>query len=863
MPKAKKTAPAERKKIVLLDSHAIIHRAYHALPDFASSKGQATGALYGLSTMLMGIIEQFKPDYIIACYDLPGPTHRHEVYKEYKAGRKKADDELKEQLTTSRRIFEAFDIPIYDKPGYEADDMLGTIVEQVLSKDFEKKYGVYDVIIASGDMDTLQLIVGDRVKVFTLKKGIKDTIVYNEEAVKERFGFEPKLLVDYKGLRGDTSDNIIGISGIGEKTATAIISAYGTLEDAYRALKKDKEKFKEKTGVTDRVFDLLKDGEDEAMFSKALATIRRDAPIDCVLPEKAWKEAVSIQKIKDLFAELEFRSLGARLNNVFTSSTASSIPEPTEEEIKKQNASLKNIFEKSDRKTTNKKVVDKKEKQEVVGEGMFGNEFKNAVSRELLEQLKIAAWVLNSNLLNPTFEEIERECSAEYFSFLKKSEGKITPEEQAKEMLKFLEARIAQEGLNKIYKDIELPLIPIIVEMNKNGVKIDKGYFKKLSDEYHKELTKIEKKIWELAGEEFNIASPKQLGEVLYGKLALGGNKVKKTSTGAFSTKESELEKMRDSHPIIPLVFEHRELSKLLGTYIDTIPELVAEDGRLHAWFVQTGAATGRMSSQDPNLQNIPIKSELGRRIRNGFVAEKGTKIVSFDYSQIELRIAAMLSKDEKLTEIFKKGLDVHTAVAAQVFKVDLKDVSKDMRRSAKTINFGVLFGMGVNALKAGIGGTRQEAQEFYNNYFETYSQLSQYLDDTKVFAAKHGYTETYYGRRRYFEGIKSKLPFIKAAAERMAINAPIQGTEADIIKIAMARIYDKFADAGKLDDVKMLMQVHDALVFEIKESEINSAAKIIKQEMEGVLTQKETGGIPIIVDMSVGDNWGELEDIK
>ncbi len=866
MPKSKKAGKevggGARKKIVLLDSHAIIHRAYHALPDFASSKGEPTGALYGLSTMLMGIIEQFKPDYVIACYDLPGPTHRHEVYKEYKAGRKKTDDALVAQLKSSRRIFEAFDIPIYDKPGYEADDMLGTIVEQVLSKDFEKKYGECEVMIASGDMDTLQLIVGDRVRVFTLKKGIKDTIIYNEAAVKERFGFEPKLLVDYKGLRGDTSDNIIGIAGIGEKTATAIIAAYGPLEEAYKALKKDKEKFKEKTGVTDRVFDLLKDGEDEAMFSKALATIRRDAPIECVLPEISWKESVSIQKVKDLFAELEFRSLGARLNNVFTSSTASPIPEPTEEEVKKQNSSLKNIFEKSDKKAE-KKLTQKKADTEVKGGGMFADQFQNAVPGELLSKLKIAAWVLNSNLINPEFEEIERECSAEYFSYLRKNEGKISAEEQATEMLRLLELRIVSEKLDRVYRDIELPLIPIIIEMNKSGVKVDKNYFKKLSDEYHKELTKIEKKIWELAGEEFNVASPKQLGEVLYGKLALGGNKVKKTSTGAFSTKESELEKMRDSHPIIPLVFEHRELSKLLGTYIDTIPELVAEDGRLHAWFIQTGAATGRMSSQDPNLQNIPIKSELGRRIRNGFVAEKGTKIVSFDYSQIELRIAAMLSKDEKLTAIFKNGLDVHTAVAAQVFKVPLEQVTKDMRRSAKTINFGVLFGMGVNALKAGIGGTRQEAQEFYNNYFETYTQLSAYLDDTKEFAAKHGYTETYYGRRRYFEGIKSKLPFIKAAAERMAINAPIQGTEADIIKIAMARIHDKFEKAGKLNDVKMLMQVHDALVFEIKESEIESAAKIIKEEMENVLTQKETDGIPIIVDRSEGDNWGELIDVK
>lgn len=857
------------KKIVLLDSHAIIHRAYHALPDFKSSKGEATGALYGLSTMLMGIIEQFKPDYIIACYDLPGPTHRHEVYKEYKAGRKASDDELKEQLNTSRKIFEAFDIPIYDKPGYEADDMLGTIVEQVLGSDFEKKTGVFDIIIASGDMDTLQLVSGDRVKVYTLKKGIKDTIIYNEKGVKDRFGFDPKFLTDYKGLRGDPSDNIIGISGIGEKTATSVICAYGLLEDAYKALKKDKNKFKQKTAVTDRVLDLLIEGEDDAMFSKALATIRRDAPITFTLPEITWKDGVSIQKIKELFTTLEFRSLSTRLNNVFSTSTTKPIVDSFGNKIEPVGMTGAKSFES---KLEGRKDAGKKENKEIKGEGMFAQEFESAINPELLHKLKVSAWVLNSNLTNPSFEEIETECSPEYFSNIKEAgtrgadgsiDAGISPEEKAKLMLKNLEERIERQNLNKIYKDIELPLIPVVEEMHKNGVAVDVKYFAKLSAEYHTELTKIEKKIWELSGQEFNIASPKQLGEILYVKMGLGGSKAKKTSTGAFSTKESELEKMKDSHPIIPLVFEHRELSKLLGTYVDTIPALVKDDGRVHAWFVQTGSRTGRMSSQDPNLQNIPIKTELGRRIRNGFVAEKGSKIVSFDYSQIELRIAAMLSKDEKLTEIFKNGLDVHTAVAAQVFKVPLKEVTKDMRRSAKTINFGVLFGMGVNALKSGIGGSRQEAQEFYNNYFETYTELSQYLVDTKAFALKNGFTETFYGRRRYFEGIKSKIPFIRASAERMAINAPIQGTEADVIKIAMSRIYEKFKKENLLGDVKMLMQVHDALVFEIKEEKIATASKIIKELMEGVLTQKETDGIPITVDRSVGQNWGELEDVK
>jgi len=393
-------------------------------------------------------------------------------------------------------------------------------------------------------------------------------------------------------------------------------------------------------------------------------------------------------------------------------------------------------------------------------------------------------------------------------------------------------------------------------------VKIDKEELEKLSKDYHKTLSELESKIWELSGGEFNINSPKQLGEILFEKFGLKPKNQKKTGTGALSTKESELEKMRDMHPIIPLVFEYRELQKLLSTYIDVIPNLLDKDNRLHAKFLQAGTTTGRLSSSEPNLQNIPNGSELGRNIRKAFIAEKGCKILAIDYSQIELRIAAFLSHDEKLLEIFRKGEDIHTAVASEVFGVPMNEVDKEMRRKAKVINFGIMYGMGVNALKVNLNSTREEAQLFLNNYFEKFSGLARYLENVKIEAKDRGYTETLFGRRRYFEGLRSKLPFIKAMAERMAINAPIQGTEADVVKLAMVKI-DEFLVKEKLDDkVKMTLQVHDELVFEVDEKIVDSVVEKIKKIMETLVPLEKTGGVVLKVEASVGENWKEMKRI-
>ncbi|HEY4505466.1 MAG TPA: DNA polymerase [Candidatus Paceibacterota bacterium] len=789
-----------KKTLALLDVHAILHRAYHALPEFQSSKGEPTGALYGLCTMLIKLIKDIKPDYIVACYDLPERTVRHEVYDGYKAGRKEIDKPLIRQLERSKDVFTALNIPMYSSPGFEADDMLGTIVEQLQplkasSGRMTKNNKDMDIVIASGDMDTMQLIDGTRVRVYTLKKGIKDTIIYDEKGVEERFHFGPKLLPDFKGLRGDPSDNIIGIKGIGEKTAEELIVNFGSIEDIYKKLKKDLKSF-EKAGIKKRIIELLKEGEEEAMFSKMLATIRRDAPIHFTVPTKVWREDIDMKKVEELFVQFEFRMLGAKFAEVLSLE----MPE--------------------------KPVSDEKP--------------------EDIYEVGLLLWVVDSNKTNPTLEDI--------LSY--------TRTQTLVEARKVLEKIIKDQNLSFVYDEIEKPLIPIVKEMNGVGIKIDTDRLKKLSKKYHTELDSLQKKIWKIVGEEFNISSPKQLGEMLFVKMGLQAKNQKKTKSGGFSTKESELEKLKEEHPVAGLVLDYRELSKLLGTYIDTIPTQVDKNNRLHSDFLQAGSATGRMASQNPNLQNIPNKTELGREIRKSFIAEKGYKLVSFDYSQIEIRIAAFLSGDEKLIEIFKKGQDVHTVVASEVFEVSPEKVTKEMRIKAKVINFGVMYGMGVTALQKNIGTNREDAQKFLDEYFHKFSGLAEYLEKIKRETEQKGYTETFFGRRRYFPDIHSKLPFMKASAERMAVNAPIQGTEADIVKLAMIEI-DKFLDKRDLKkEVKLLLQVHDELVYEIKEKTIESVAPEIKKIMESIIEPKKIHGIVCVTDASVGDNWAEQKKI-
>lgn len=791
---AKTTEPT----LVLLDAHAILHRAYHALPDFSSPTGEPTGALYGVTTMLLKIIEDFKPQYMVACFDLPEPTYRHEAYDAYKSGRKKTDESLVQQIIRSRDIFHAFGIPIIEKAGFEADDILGTIAH--LTAD-EKNLRV---IIASGDMDTLQCVDKKRVQVFTLKKGIKDTIIYDEQTVKDRYGFGPKLVPDYKGLRGDPSDNIPGIAGVGEKTATTLITTFGSLEKMYKKLEKDENAFLD-AGIKPRIINLLREGKEDAEFSKMLATIRIDALDDFDVKETEWKERSNSEDIIKLFTELGFRTVTDRVKKLFDITLVDDSALAAE--------------------------VDERE----------------------LQEGSILLWLLESERTNADYDDI-----IEYGrSFL----NTLTWEDT----LNALKDRVKKEGLWDIFEKIEQPLIGVLAEMKNKGMSLDVDYLKSLSKKLHTELSKLEKSIYKQAGVEFNLNSPKQLGEVLFDTLGLKPKNAKKTAGGQRSTKESELEKLREEHPIITEILRYRELQKLVSTYIDSLPETVGKDGRVHSTLLQTGAATGRMASKDPNLQNIPIRTEEGRQVRGAFIAENGFQLVAIDYSQIELRIAAIMSEDPKMMEIFKKGEDVHTGVAVRVFGVKPEEVTADMRRKAKVINFGILYGMGVNALRQNLGDDtpRQEAQEFLNAYFQTFTRLAEYLEETKSLAREKGYTETLVGRRRHFPGITSSVPFIRAQAERMAINAPIQGTAADCMRIAMIRIHEFIEKLKKADEVRMLMQVHDELLFEIKDSEVNKVVPELVSIMENVLTEKDSKGVPLIADVKIGKNWNSMEEAK
>lgn len=781
----------EKKTLVLLDSHAVLHRAFHALPNFNSPKGEPTGALYGFSALLIKVIGEINPDYIAACFDLPGPTFRHVAYDKYKAKRPKMDDSLAMQINRSRDILKAFNIPVYDAPGFEADDILGTIVEQLKDKSSEVK-----IVIASGDMDTLQLVSGNDVVVYTLKKGIQDTIIYNEKAVKERYGFGPELLPDFKGLKGDPSDNIIGVEGIGDKTATEIIKNFGSLENFYKKLKKDKKAVIAK-GTKERIANLLEEKEEDAMFSKTLAEIRRDAPIKFSLSDSSWKENFDQQAITKLFEELGFRSLLARLGKKAPTPAIGGVGVPTPEDVGKE------------------------------------------VDPAKLGELALKLWLIDSNHTNPEVGDI--------LSFTKKK--------TLAEAEKVLDERIKKDGLEELFKDIEQPLTKVLEEMQNTGVLVDVDYLKKLSKEYHEKLKNLEAKIWDMGGEKFNINSPQQLSKIIFDKLGLKAKSMKKTSTGAKSTNISELMKLQGMHPIINEIISYRELVKLVSTYIDNIPELVDKNNRLHTIFNQTGTTTGRLSSKNPNLQNLPKKTDLGMNVRKAIVADKGFCLVSFDYSQIELRVAAIVSGDEKLIRFFKEGRDIHAAVAAEVFDVVQSEVTSEMRRRAKIINFGILYGMGVNALRQNLNCSREEAQKFYDEYFREFEGMARYVEEIKEVVRKRGYTTTVLGRRRYFPQINSPLEYVAKEAERMAVNAPLQGMAADLIKMAMVKLDGIFNEQGLKNKARLLLQIHDELLYEIRGGEVKEIVPIIAKEMQGVFKSQ----VPIEVNISIGNNWKDM----
>lgn len=879
------------QRIVLIDSHSLIHRAFHALPGLRTPDGKPSQAAYGFTSMLLKMLGELKPDFIFAAFDLPGPTFRHIAYERYKAHRPKAPDELITQIPMVREILEAFGIPIIQKEGYEADDVIGTLAKTLSSKNHE-------VIIVSGDLDALQL-VDSRISVFTLKKGISDTILYDEKAVRARFGFAPDMLIDYKGLRGDPSDNIPGVRGIGEKTATELLQKYGSVENIYKVLKK-----KGGFSFSDSVRKKLEEGEKDARISKELARISLDVPVSVILESGEWRGIASrASVIAPVFEKFGFSSFLKRLTSVtnnqqlITNNKDGQVLRPAtlfgEEKVKFQETKIIDAkgfgtLSAASREKDAAFLFDETEKKFfympegsrayfVISDKLFFSDgarkfFSKTENITLITHnvkpflkqapfvenwgtffdCKLAWWLLDSDRRDYSLVKLVSWHTQKDAAAMSRGEMLALLPVIAHR----LRADLEKNQLVRIFEEFEMPLPPILAAMERWGIGIDTKYLAALSQKTKKEIKVLEEKIHGYAGESFNINSSQQIAEILFTKLGLGkSTRVKKTGTGRLSTDIVQLTRIQEEHPIIPLLIEYRELAKLKSTYIDALPKLVDTNGRTHTTFHQTGTATGRLSSSDPNVQNIPIKTDRGKEIRAAFVAEKGFAFLSFDYSQLELRIAAHLAKDKKMIDAFARGMDIHSLTAAEVNNTTIENVTAEMRRAAKALNFGILYGMGVRSFAESASLPLDKAKIFFSEYFSDFSGIAAYIADTKEKARAQGFVETAFGRRRYLPQLFSGGFREVAEAERMAMNAPIQGTAADILKRAMIRIWKTFAKDFERGDLRMLLQVHDELIFEAREAHAERYTKEIKKIMEECFQ----GSVPFPVDAYQGKTWAEV----
>ncbi len=918
------------KKFILIDANSLIHRAFHALPPLLTKDGQLVNAVYGFATIFLKSLKDFKPNYVACCFDVSKDTFRRQEYELYKANRPEQPSELYEQMVLIKQLLEAFNIPVYEKKGYEADDVIGTISQILKTQHTDIK-----TIIVSGDLDVLQL-VDKTTEVYTLKQGISETVIYDEQAVFERFGFEPKKLVDYKALRGDLSDNIPGVKGIGEKTALDLIQKFGSLDKIYAAVSKGKN-----DKIKPAVFLKLKEQKEQAYLSQHLAQILCSVPLefnltDCVVRDfdtehvvklfQAWNFTSLINKIPQ--AE---KMLYAKQGTLFKNSTSES-KESVATETSYQVKDGYHLVD--DQKTFSAFLVELKKQTifaidtETDGLNPFKNnllgisfswvekegwyitttalsadekltiELKNILADEkvkkighnikfdleVLEQagFKLAGLyfdtMIASYLLNPgTRQHNLEDLSFVEFGYKMQPITALIGEKKSQQInlsavdkvavanyscedadltwrLYFrLSEKLDDAVIEGVLQKIEMPLIPVLAAMEKRGIKIDIDFLQAMSANFSLRLKNLASKIYKLAGTEFNISSPLQLKTILFEKLKISTAGIGKIKTG-ISTAAAELDKLKGRHEIIDLIMDYRELAKLRNTYLDPLPILADENQRVHTSFNQTVTATGRLSSSEPNLQNIPIRTDLGREIRRAFVAADGYKILSADYSQIELRIVASLANDKKMLAAFKDNEDIHTATAAKILDLPIEKVTKEERRQAKAVNFGIVYGLGPRGLAEGTGISYEQAQEFIERYFEVYSGIKEYIENTIALAHELGYTETLFGRRRYLPEINAHHPQLRAQAERMAVNHPVQGTSADLIKLAMINIEQCFQTEFVAGEAKMLLQVHDELVFEIKDDLVVYASRLIKEAMENVYQLRA----PIKVEIAVGKNWGE-----
>jgi DNA polymerase-1 len=915
------------KKFVIIDAMALAYKAYFAFISrpLLSSKGEPTSATFGFITQILKVLEDFKPDYISIAFDSKEKTFRHEKYENYKSSRQAMPDDLIPQIGRIKSIIEAMNIPLYILPRYEADDIVGTAVRKA------EEHGLESFAVTP-DKDYVQLVT-DKVKIVKPGKSSEENIILDKQKVIELYGFEPSLMIDYLALIGDTSDDIPGVKGIGEKSATPLIQKFGTIENIYQHIDEI-----EKPAIKKKLIE----GKENAFLSKDLATIHCQVPIEIDF-EKAKFENPDFDKLREIFVDLEFKNLYNRLLKIYDASKENEKPiETISPDLKTINRDktkyqlitsikeAKNLFFKLN--STELFVFDTETDgldpfqlklagvsfSTKPGEGYFiavnpfegSNDLFNPINDErlsikdfvkifkpLLENSYIKKvcqngkydisvmrsvgievnnfyfdTMLASYVIDPDQKHGMDELAQKYLDYqpiplsdligVKKDPAKIFEVEAEKlseysaedaditfRLFDILKKELEKENLEKVAYQVEFPLVPVLEEMEFNGIKVDEKVLNELSKELSVLLDNYSAEIFRLSGSQFNINSPKQLQEILFNKLQLA--KGRKTKTG-FSTDARSLEFLRGEHEIIDVLLNYRQVSKLKSTYADSLPNLInPKTGRIHTSYNQTVASTGRLSSIDPNLQNIPIRSELGKEIRKAFIPrDKNFTLLSADYSQIELRILAAICKDEGLMHAFKNGEDIHRSTAALVFMVPLKDVTLDMRRKAKEVNFGILYGIGPFGLKTRLGVTQQHAKEIIETYFNTFKRVKNYMDDSVDKARAKGFAETLLGRRRFLRNINSNNRVVRQFEERVAINMPIQGTAADMIKLAMINIHNEIKKQKMKS--KMLLQVHDELLFDAHKSEVDDLKVLVKQLMENAMPM----AVPILVEVGTGDNW-------
>ncbi len=889
-------AKGKKGRVILIDAHSLIYRAFFALPPMSTSDGRVTNAVYGFTSML-AIVLASRPEFAIAAFDMGKPTFRSLEYQEYKAGRRAMPDDLRPQMEMVREVLTAFSIPIYGVEGFEADDVIGTMARMADERG-------HSVTIVSGDLDCLQLVT-DSVEALVPRRGITDTFVYGPDQVRQRYGFEPAQLIDFKALRGDTSDNIPGVPGVGDKTAAKLVQDYVTVD----ALLDRVEELPE-----GRLKTALKANADKVRLGKRMVTIVRDVPVELELDKARWTR-YDYDHARRVFDHLEFRQLLSRFpppDQVPVQPTLAFEPAPqtgglrivedaTEAVSLLDGSGDVGVFAFTEGSGRGCSVcglgvsaagqsfyVSRPEAMDAIaaalsGRPMSGHDAKETElalrslgggKREWAFSTFLAAYLLGAGSRDPRLEDLAREFlsmelvsteqllgtgrAARKPSIIADGDAAEYSARRAEAIVNLrprLEAEMRNLGVDYLFHEIELPLAGVLADMESEGVAIDVPYLKDMQDELGQQLGAIEKEVEEVAGQKFNLNAPQQLAKVLFEDLRLPVGK--RTKTG-YSTDADTLEALREKHPIIGLILEHRQLSKMKSTYVDALPQLVDPlSGRVHTSFGQASTATGRLASSNPNLMNIPIRTELGQRIRRAFRAGRPDHVlVSADYSQIELRIAAHLSGDPRLLEAFAAGQDIHTATAAAVFKVPFETVTPDQRRLAKVANFGSIYGQGEYGLSQQLGITGDVAREFLGQYWSTYAHLREYLDGVRQKAREEGLVVSATGRRRAIPDLRSPNFQLRGAAERMAINFPMQSLAADIIKIAMVRLHREI-DADQIEG-RMLLQVHDELLFEVPRAELDQFAEKVPRLMTGAY-ELETG---IEVEMKVGPNWADMQKL-